>query len=81
MSAPAITILVLAAALCAVCVTLLVVTSARLRAEIQALFHAFDHTERTVVPLVALVRTDRDRLAERLEQLTDPGFGTDLPRR
>ena len=81
MSAPAITILVLAAGLCAVGVTLLVITSARLRTEIQSLFGAFDRTERLVVPLVATVQAERDRLAARLEQLCDPGFGTNVPHR
>lgn len=81
MSAPAITILVLAAGLCAVGVALLVITSARLRSEIQSLFSAFERTERTVVPLVASVRTERDRLAARLEALSDPGSGTNVPHR
>lgn len=73
MSAPVTSILVLVALLCIVGVTLLALTSARLRAEIQDLVRTFDRTERTLVPLVVTVRTDRDRLAERLERLCDPG--------
>jgi hypothetical protein len=38
---------------------------------------SFDTTERALVPLVAVVRTDRDRLAERLARLSDSGSGTD----
>jgi hypothetical protein len=47
--------------------------STRLRREITALFRSFDRAERALVPLVATVRTDRDRLAARLERLTEPG--------
>ena len=47
--------------------------SARLRQEIANLFRAFDRAERALVPLVATVRTDRDRLEARLAQLTEPG--------
>jgi hypothetical protein len=72
MSAPATSILVLVAVLCVVGVTRLAITSARLRSEIQDLLRSFDRTERTLVPLVVTVRTDRDRLAERLEHLSDP---------
>lgn len=73
MSAPATSVLVIVAVLCVVGVTLLAITSARLRSEIQDLLRTFDRTERTLVPLVVTVRTDRERLAERLEHLTDPG--------
>jgi hypothetical protein len=51
----------------------ILVLSARLRREIAALFRAFDRTERALVPLVATVRTDRERLAARLGRLTDAG--------
>lgn len=51
----------------------ILVLSARLRHETAALFRSFDRAERTLVPLVATVRTDRDRLAARLAQLTEPG--------
>jgi len=51
----------------------LMLLSARLRREIADLFHAFDRAERTLVPLVVTVRSDRDRLADRLARLTDPG--------
>ena len=81
MSAPATSILVLVAVLCVVGVTLLVITSARLRSEIQDLVRTFERTERTLVPLVVTVRTDRDRLAERLEHLSDPAPGVDHPQR
>ena len=47
--------------------------STRLRREITALFRSFDQAERVLVPLVATVQTDRDRLAARLAQLTEPG--------
>ena len=47
--------------------------STRLRREITALFRSFDHAERVLVPLVATVQTDRDRLAARLARLTEPG--------
>ena len=47
--------------------------STRLRREITALFRSFDQAERALVPLVATVQTDRDRLAARLAQLTEPG--------
>jgi hypothetical protein len=53
----------------------LVLLSARLRREIADLFRAFDRAERTLVPLVVTVRSDRDRLADRLARLTDPGAG------
>ena len=51
----------------------LILLSARLRREIADLFREFDRAERALVPLVVTVRSDRDRLAERLTQLTDPG--------
>lgn len=51
----------------------LIVLSARLRGEMDDLFGAFDRTQRTLVPLVATVRTDRDRLQERLARLSEPG--------
>ena len=47
--------------------------SARLRREIATLLRSFDRAERALVPLVATVQTDRDRLAARLAQLTEPG--------
>jgi hypothetical protein len=51
----------------------ILVLSARLRREIADLFRSFDRAERALVPLVATVRTDRDRLAARLARLTEPG--------
>jgi len=53
--------------------TALVLLSGRLRREIADLLHAFDRVDRTVVPLVATVRSDRDRLAERLARLAEAG--------
>ena len=47
--------------------------SARLRREIATLLRSFDRAERALAPLVATVQTDRDRLAARLTQLTEPG--------
>lgn len=54
----------------------LVALSGRLRAEMDELFRAFDRTQRTVTPLVATVRTDRDRLRERLARLSEARSGT-----
>ena len=51
----------------------IIALSARLRREIADLFRAFDRAERALVPLVATVRSDRERLADRLAHLTDPG--------
>ena len=51
----------------------ILVLSSRLRREISDLFRSFDRAERALVPVVATVRTDRDRLAARLAQLTEPG--------
>ncbi|MBK5288186.1 MAG: hypothetical protein JJE46_06940 [Acidimicrobiia bacterium] len=73
MSSSAATILGITLFLAIIGVTLLFVVSAKLRAEIQQLFRAFDRSERALVPLVIEVRTDRDRLAERLERLSDTG--------
>ena len=79
MSSSAATILGITLFLAITGATLLVVISAKLRDEIQRLFRAFDRSERALVPLVIEVRTNRDRLAERLERLTDAG--TDPHRR
>ncbi len=73
MSSSAITILSISLFVAFLGVTLLMVISARLRGEIDLLFRAFDRSERTLVPLVVEVRTDRCRLAERLERLSDAG--------
>lgn len=73
MSSAATTILGITLFVVLVGVVALVVISARLREEIQRLLRAFDRTERALVPLVVEVRTDRDRLAERLERLSDGG--------
>jgi hypothetical protein len=54
---------------------MILVLSARLRREIADLFRSFDRAERALVPLVATVRTDRDRLAARLAVLTEPEDG------
>lgn len=51
----------------------LIVLSGRLRGEMDDLFGAFDRTQRTLVPIVATVRSDRDRLRERLARLSEPG--------
>jgi hypothetical protein len=51
----------------------IVVLSTRLRHEIADLFRAFDRAERALTPLVATVRTDRERLAQRLAELAEPG--------
>jgi hypothetical protein len=51
----------------------IVVLSSRLRHEIADLFRAFDRAERALTPLVVTVRSDRERLAERLNALADPG--------
>lgn len=51
----------------------ILVLSARLRGEIADLFRSFDRAERALAPVVATVRTDRDRLAARLAALTGPG--------
>jgi len=51
----------------------LLAISNRLRDEIAALVRTFDHTQRTLVPIVAAVRTDRDRLHDRLARLSEPG--------
>lgn len=59
----------------------LIVLSARLRVEMDDLFRAFDRTQHTLVPLVATVRTDRDRLADRLTRLSEPGSGETGDRR
>lgn len=53
----------------------LIALSGRLRAEMDDLFRTFDRTQRTLVPLVATVRSDRDRLERRLARLTGPGSG------
>ncbi len=54
----------------------LIAVSARLRGEMDDLFRAFDRTQRTLTPLVATVRTDRDRLQERLARLSETRSGT-----
>jgi hypothetical protein len=53
--------------------TAIVLLSARLRSEIVELFEAFTRAERELAPRVATVQTDRERLAARVSQLTDPG--------
>jgi hypothetical protein len=58
-------------------ITTILVLSSRLRSEIADLLAVFDHTERRLTPLVATVRTDRERLAARLERLTEPGIDPD----
>ena len=52
----------------------IIVLSARLRDVMAQMFRAFDRAERNLVPVIATVRTDRDRLAERLERLTEAGI-------
>jgi hypothetical protein len=51
----------------------ILVLSARLRGEIADLLRSFDRAERALTPVVATVRTDRDRLAARLAELAEPG--------
>jgi hypothetical protein len=51
----------------------LVVLGTRVREEIRRLVRAFDHADRALVPLVAAVRSDRDRLVAHAAPLTDAG--------
>ena len=51
--------------------------SARLRSEIQSLLRVFDRTERSLVPLVVDLRSDRERLAERYQRLIEGGTERD----
>lgn len=51
----------------------ILVLSARLRGEVADLFRSFERAERALTPVVATVQTDRERLAARLAQLTEPG--------
>jgi hypothetical protein len=53
------------------------VLSTRLRREIVELLAGFDRAERRLAPLVATVRADRERLAARLQRLTDAGTEPD----
>ncbi len=71
MATSAIALLVSGAVVALVAAAFVLVVSARLRAEIRSLFRAFDRTERTLVPVVVELRTDRDRLAERYQRLID----------
>ena len=80
MSTTALTLLICATFTAALGAALVMGISSRLRDEITALMRSFDTTERALVPFVAVVRTDRDRLAERLARLTDSGSGTDPSR-
>lgn len=47
--------------------------SSRLRREIADLFRAFDRAERELTPLVVTVRSERERLVQRLAELSEPG--------
>ena len=76
----ALTLLICATITAALGAALVMGISSRLRDEISALMQSFDTTERALVPLIAVVRTDRDRLAERLARLSDSGSGTDPSR-
>lgn len=80
MSTPALTLLICATLTAALGAALVIGISSRLRDEISALMRSFDKTERALVPLIAVVRTDRDRLAERLARLSTSGSGTDPTR-
>lgn len=80
MSATALTLLICGTLTAALGAALVIGLSSRLRHEISALMRSFDTTERALVPLIAVVRTDRDRLAERLARLSDSGSGTDTSR-
>ena len=77
MSAP---IVVLLAVIVVSGAAALLVLSGKLRTEVDALLRSFDRTHRALVPVVVEVRSDRDRLAERLERLTD-GADPDSTRR
>jgi hypothetical protein len=55
--------------------------SARLRTEIQDLLAAFGRTEPALIPIVDTVRRDRERLAQRLAELSGGRSEPDLPRR
>ncbi len=55
--------------------------STHVRAEIEALRASFDGSQDSLLPLVATLRTDRDRLSARLAELTEPGTETRGPRR
>ncbi len=81
MSAPALAILVIVAGLVGITTVVIVGTSARLRDEIDQLFQAFNRTEPALVPLRVTVDSERDRLRERLANLSDPGSGTDVGHR
>ena len=59
---------------------LVISVSARLRSEIQSLVRAFDRTERSLVPIVVELRSDRERLAERYQRLIDGGTESDSTR-
>jgi hypothetical protein len=59
----------------------LIVLSGRLRAEMDDLVRSFDHAQRALLPLVAIVRADRDRLADRLSRISEPGSGEPGDRR
>lgn len=80
MSTTALTLLICGTLTAAVGAALVIGISSRLRDEISVLIRSFDTTERALVPLIAVVRTDRDRLAERLARLCDSGSGTDPTR-
>jgi len=80
MTSSALALLISGAVVAFVGAALVISVSARLRSEIQSLFRAFDRTERSLVPIVVELRSDRERLAERYQRLIDGGTENDSPR-
>jgi hypothetical protein len=81
MSSGALTLFVIGTVGSAIGAAIVIAVSARLRNEIGALMHTFDRAERALVPVVATVRTDRDRLEARLARFEADGSEDQLPRR
>ena len=80
MTSSALALLISGAVVALIGAAFVVMVSARLRAEIQSLLRAFDRTERSLVPLVVELRSDRERLAERYQRLVDGGTERDSTR-
>ena len=77
MSGSALTLFVVGVVVATFGAVAVVALSARIRREIQLLVGAFDATERKLQPLVAAVRTDRERLSTRLACLSEAGSEVD----